>query len=149
MNRPDAPLPLDDARFPSGPWTGFFLQPNIPGRHVMELILTFANGEVKGEGRDRIGDFLIRGRFEPEDGSCWWTKSYVGLHDVTYKGFNEGKGVWGTWEIGTLWRGGFHIWPEGMADPTKPRMAAEEDLPVLIEEFAEQEADAELVTVGR
>ena len=30
-----------DPRFPSGPWTGFFLQKLLPGRHVMELRLTF------------------------------------------------------------------------------------------------------------
>ena len=41
-----------DPRFPSGPWTGFFLQPLVPGRHLMELRLTFRRGEVKGEGRD-------------------------------------------------------------------------------------------------
>jgi hypothetical protein len=27
-------------------------------------------------------------------------------------------------------RGGFHIWPEGMGDPTHPRLSAEADLPV-------------------
>ena len=148
MDRPTPTPPVEDARFPSGPWTGFFLQPDIPGRHSMELILTFANGEVKGEGRDRIGAFLIRGRFQVEDGQCWWTKSYLGRHDVTYKGFNEGKGIWGTWEIEVPSQGGFHIWPEGMADPTHPRIALEEDLPAFVGAFAEQEADAELVTVG-
>lgn len=34
-------------------------------------------------------------------------------HDVFYKGFREGKGIWGTWEIRKVGRGGFHIWPLG------------------------------------
>ena len=39
-----------DARFPSGKWTGFFLQSQgpRPGRHKMELHLTFENGAVSG-----------------------------------------------------------------------------------------------------
>jgi hypothetical protein len=31
---------------------------------------------------------------------------------VAYRGFREGKGIWGTWEITVLNRGGFHIWPK-------------------------------------
>src|SRR5262249_26954607 len=83
-----------DPRFPSGPWTGFFVQRAIPGRHVMELHLTFRAGEMTGEGRDWVGPFLLRGRYSVEDGKCHWTKRYLGKHDVWYKGFNEGKGIW-------------------------------------------------------
>jgi hypothetical protein len=57
----------------------------------------------------------------------------VGRHAVWYKGFNEGKGIWGTWELrdaGLTFSGGFHIWPEGMADPTQPVLAEEADVPV-------------------
>ena len=28
-----------------------------------------------------------------------------------YRGFREGKGIWGTWEITIRDHGGFHIWP--------------------------------------
>lgn len=42
---------------------------------------------------------------------CYWTKTYVGRHDVFYKGFREGKGIWGTWEYWKLSSGGFKIWP--------------------------------------
>jgi hypothetical protein len=143
--------PATDARFPSGPWTGFFLQPDLPGRHAMELTLQFRDGRVSGEGRDRVGSFLIRGRFQVEDGRCWWTKSYVGRHDVTYNGYNEGKGIWGIWEIEVPWRGGFHIWPEGMADPTSPRISVGEELPNLADEWVDSEIDVEsevMVTVG-
>ncbi len=137
----------EDARFPSGPWTGFFLQPDRPGRHAMELHLIFKDAEVQGEGRDRVGAFLIKGRFQVEDGRCWWTKSYVGQHQVHYQGYNEGKGIWGLWEMQLPWKGGFHIWPECMEDPTQPRSHTSEDLPVFLE-FEEAEADQVLVTVA-
>ena len=143
---PSKPAPCDDPRFPSGPWVGFFLQRERPGKNTMELILDFSEGQVVGEGRDCIGHFLIRGRFQVEDGRCWWTKSYLGLHDVSYTGYNEGKGIWGEWTIGSPWRGGFHIWPEAMGDPTEPKMSAAEDVPAYVDDSVD--ADAEVVTVG-
>jgi hypothetical protein len=119
-----------DPRFPSGKWAGYWTQKVHPaGKHHQELVLTFAKGEMQGEGRDRVGKFHIRGFYSIEDGKCRWTKRYVGRHDVFYQGFNEGKGIWGTWEIDII-KGGFHIWPEGMSDPTEPALSAEADLPV-------------------
>ena len=127
-----------DPRFPSGPWTGYFLQRLIPGRHLMELRLTFSGGIMQGEGRDWVGAFVIRGRYNVADGQCQWTKHYVGRHVVFYKGFNEGKGIWGTWEIPTEpkynQRGGFHIWPEGMAEPTGSHLTEAADLPAAVEQ---------------
>jgi hypothetical protein len=124
-----------DPRFPSGPWTGYFLQPLIPGRHLMELRLTFRGGAIAGEGRDWVGPFLVRGRYGVGDGRCHWTKRYLGKHDVFYQGFNEGKGIWGVWEMPDYnQRGGFHIWPEGMADPTGSHLAEAAELPAAFEE---------------
>jgi hypothetical protein len=128
-----------DPRFPSGPWTGFFLQKVIPGRHLMELRLTFRKGVMEGEGRDWVGPFVIRGRYNKDNGECRWTKRYLGKHDVYYKGFNEGKGIWGVWEMPHIPtpgfnRGGFHIWPEGMPDPTGSQLTEAAELPVVIEE---------------
>src|SRR3954447_18536962 len=77
----------------------------------MQLHLTFANGIVSGDGNDDIGRFFINGRYDSQAAECHWTKTYVGAHDVFYRGFREGKGIWGTWEIGNLAHGGFHIWP--------------------------------------
>jgi hypothetical protein len=133
----DPPDPLDletDPRFPSGPWTGFFLQRLLPGRHLMELRLTFRHGEVTGEGRDWVGAFIVRGKYDTADGRCHWSKRYVGKHDVFYDGFNEGRGIWGTWEIAASseyprQHGGFHIWPEGLADPTGSTLHAAAELP--------------------
>ena len=135
---PESPAELEtDPRFPSGKWAGFWTT-TVPvvTRPKQEMVLTFAKGEIKGEGRDMIGNFLIRGFYSTADGKCRWTKRYVGKHDVFYQGFNEGKGIWGTWELfdlGSVYTGGFHIWPEGMPDPTQPRLAEEADMPVQAE----------------
>lgn len=125
--------PETDPRFPSGRWVGFFLDKRMPGRHQMELLLTFAGGRLTGEGRDRVGAFTFEGSYDVADGKCGWFKRYTGRHAVRYTGFNEGKGIWGTWELrdlGATFSGGFHIWPEGMSDPTQPRLAEEADVPV-------------------
>jgi hypothetical protein len=119
-----------DPRFPSGKWFGFWTQTMpVRARPKQEMILTFTKGAVTGEGRDMVGPFLIRGFYSTADGKCRWTKRYVGKHDVFYEGFNEGKGIWGTWAI-DINHGGFHIWPEGMSDPTSPALAEEADVPV-------------------
>ena len=101
---------MSEELFPSGPWVGFYnYQPG--DRHRMDLNLHFAQGKVEGDGSDDIGRFLVRGRFDTTNRECHWTKTYLGAHDVFYRGFREGKGIWGTWEIGTFSHGGFHIWP--------------------------------------
>jgi hypothetical protein len=103
----------------------------------MELVLTFRQGTLRAEGRDWVGKFLFRGRYEVETGKCWWTKQYIGRHAIHYQGYNEGKGIWGTWEwsAGPTWRGGFHIWPVAMGDPTRPHLAEalDEPLPLDVE----------------
>ncbi len=135
MAAPEAFDLESDPRFPSGPWVGFFLQRLVPGRHLMELRLEFRREEITGTGRDWVGSFLVRGRYDLADGRCHWHKRYVGKHDVFYQGFNEGKGIWGTWEIAASkemfhQRGGFHIWPEGMGDPTNSHLTEAADVPL-------------------
>jgi hypothetical protein len=106
---------MTEPLFPSGPWTGFYNY--RPGdRHRMELRLTFASGNMSGDGVDDVGRFLIKGRYDAGSRECYWTKTYVSSHDVFYRGFREGKGIWGTWEIGILSHGGFHIWPRGAGE---------------------------------
>jgi hypothetical protein len=124
-----------DSRFPSGPWKGYFLQPGLPGRQWMELNLTFRRGNLRGDGRDWVGAFLFRGRYEVETGKCWWTKQYIGKHSIAYQGFNEGRGIWGTWEslTSSAWRGGFHIWPVAMGDPSGATLAEEADAPAAVD----------------
>jgi hypothetical protein len=141
-----------DPRFPSGPWQGFFLMAHLPGRHRMELHLSFRQGVMTGEGRDMIGPFLIRGKYNTDDGKCRWTKRYIGKHDVDYLGYNEGKGIWGLWEIPPSYRGGFHIWPSAMGDPTSPKLAEAIDEPAEVQPGQEVEkvgvAEPEPVPVG-
>jgi hypothetical protein len=96
----------------------------------MELHLTFANGQLAGDGRDDIGAFLVRGRYDAATRECYWTKSYVGAHDVFYRGFREGKGIWGTWEISILGHGGFHIWPRQAGEGEAESETAERPEPV-------------------
>jgi hypothetical protein len=136
-----APEPASetDPRFPSGPWQGFFLMAHWPGRHTMELHLHFHQGVMTGEGRDLIGDFIIRGKYNINDGKCHWTKKYINKHDVFYQGYNEGKGIWGIWEIPPDFRGGFHIWPTAMGDPTFPKLTESLDEPVQFDSVQEVE----------
>jgi hypothetical protein len=103
---------MSGSDFPSGPWTGFYNYGANTRKHRMDLVLTFANHVISGDGRDDIGLFLIGGRFDDTNGECHWTKTYVSAHDVYYRGFREGKGIWGLWELGSD-SGGFHIWPLG------------------------------------
>ena len=101
-----------DPDFPSGEWRGYYLQTGF-GKHRQTLVLTFRGGRMTGSGDDSIGRFTIKGRYDVESKEVTWTKSYLGSHDVYYRGFREIKGIWGTWEIGEAHRGGFHIWPIG------------------------------------
>jgi hypothetical protein len=124
---------VTDSRFPSGPWTGFFTYRGSPRRHRMDLSLHFAAGAMRGEGSDGVGPFKIAGRYA-DNGECLWVKGYLGAHNVDYRGFGEGRGIWGTWRIGTDSTGGFHIWPLGQ----EPAAAEEERAtePALVEALA-------------
>ena len=113
-----------DPRFPSGKWTGFYKYHGLNDKHPMELLLSFGGGTMAGEGRDPVGEFTVKGRYHTDDGACNFTKQYLRRHAVDYAGFNEGKGIWGTWAIGPS-KGGFHIWPEAMGDPSLDALAAE------------------------
>jgi hypothetical protein len=120
---------MNESLFPSGPWTGFYNY--RPGdRHRMDLHLNFARGNMSGDGADDIGRFLIKGRYDAATLECHWTKSYLGAHDVFYKGFREGKGIWGTWEIGRRFHGGFHIWPRAAGEGETQTEASELAEPV-------------------
>lgn len=128
---------MSEALFPSGPWTGFYKYSGQTVKHRMELHLEFANGRLTGEGIDDIGRFYIRGHYDARELECYWTKTYVGAHDVYYRGFREGKGIWGTWEIGLRARGGFHIWPKGAEEGETEEAAAQEPAPAQVVEPAE------------
>ncbi len=115
---------MSDDLFPSGPWVGFYNYSRSNEKHRMDLDLSFANGNMTGTGADDVGRFLIKGRYDSGAKECYWTKSYVGAHDVFYRGFREGKGIWGVWEL-SLGRGGFHIWPRQFGESAGESLSAE------------------------
>ena len=99
----------------------------------MRLSLAFADGRIQGDGRDTIGPFAMRGTYDTDSGKVTIHKRYLmigGLvYDVLYDGWaEEGRGIWGVWQL-AIDRGGFHLWPEGMADPTGSHLGAEADAP--------------------
>ncbi|HEV3418026.1 MAG TPA: hypothetical protein VG056_14465 [Pirellulales bacterium] len=132
--------PESDPRFPSGAWTGFYLQYWLPGRHTTNLHLTCHDGELAGTGSDRVGPYTIDGRYDLRTGQCEWTKCYIGKHSIAYRGINQGLGIWGVWELRQLGglfvdRGGFHIWPEGADVGAESDEAEQALLAVMREEF--------------
>lgn len=126
-----------DETFPSGPWLGFYTYScRHQNRHRQDMSLSFANNVITGEGNDDIGPFIIKGRYDATTKECHWTKTYVGVavHVVFYRGFGEGRGVWGTWEIGQKRSGGFHVWPlsHGLGDGDQEKQQQEEPLDVAV-----------------
>lgn len=116
---------LSDMDFPSGPWTGFYNCGRNARRHRMDLVLTFADHTVSGDGSDDVGQFGVTGGFDESNGECYWIKTYLGGHDVHYRGFREGKGIWGLWDLPNE-SGGFHIWPLGQGEGDQIHRSAEE-----------------------
>jgi hypothetical protein len=120
---------VSEELFTSGPWLGFYNY--RPGdKHRMDLQLTFHAGAITGDGNDDLGAFTIKGRYDAQSRECHWTKTYLGAHDVFYRGFREGKGIWGTWEIGPVAHGGFHIWPRGAGEGEERKETASQKAPV-------------------
>lgn len=106
---------MEQAHFPSGRWVGFYTYAKDSSRFMMDLVLKFHHGIMVGEGADGIGDFTLSGYYEESSRECGWTKTYAvtaGGHSVIYIGYQEKKGIWGTWSINQT-KGGFHIWPIG------------------------------------
>ncbi|MCX8091344.1 MAG: hypothetical protein N3I86_10530 [Verrucomicrobiae bacterium] len=111
--------------FPSGPWTGFYNY-SPRDKHRMDLELTFSGGRLSGVGVDDVGRFRVEGQYDVQTLECSWVKTYFGAHSVLYRGFREGKGIWGTWEITAFHRGGFHIWPKAEGEGDAQTEAAEQ-----------------------
>ncbi|MBI2946792.1 MAG: hypothetical protein HYY23_04040 [Verrucomicrobia bacterium] len=121
---------MSEQLFPSGPWVGFYNYSGPEDRHRMNLHLAFAGGRMTGDGNDDVGRFLIQGRYDTAALECHWTKTYPGSHDVFYRGFREGKGIWGTWEIHADCHGGFHIWPRSAGEGEEHQETNTEQKPV-------------------
>ena len=114
-----------DPRYPSGEWSGFFVQPDSSQRHWMLFYLEFRGGVIRGEGNDWIGAFHLSGTYDTGSGLCRWTKQYLGQHRVEYEGLNQGHGIVGKWTIADVWSDHFHIWPKGMGNLEEMYLEAE------------------------
>ena len=69
-----------------------------------------------------------------------WDRSNGRIYKVSYRGINDGHGIWGVWEIrllGGLYldRGGFHIWPEGSDVSEESARTEEAVLQIMRQEF--------------
>ena len=96
----------------------------------MRLGLTFApGGMISGEGDDDIAPFTIEGVFDTHSNEATWTKQYMGMHHVKYRGLFNSRSICGTWTLGGS-TGGFWIWPH-----TSEEVSAEET----VDEWPEEE----------
>jgi len=90
----------------NGRWKGFYTyryrrsDSSDRIRHPMKMVLTLADGNVRGEGTDpEIGAFEIEGIYLPGVNEIEFVKTYSGRHSIRYTGFYEqGYGIWGTWQ---------------------------------------------------
>ncbi|MDG2014024.1 MAG: hypothetical protein P8J33_10985 [Pirellulaceae bacterium] len=107
-----------DTRLPSGEWTGFYLEEHKPKRSWMHLYLHFEEHEIRGEGTDYVGPWLIKGTYDLENSICHWYKQYLKKHRVQYTGTITDSGIEGSWNIRDWNSGPFHIWPHNRSDLT-------------------------------
>ncbi len=105
-----------DRRFPTGEWTGFYIEAHNPRRGWMHLYLQFADQQIRGEGTDYVGPWHVTGTYDSDTGICQWLKQYIGQHQVQYQGQAGDNGIQGEWEIGGWFTGPFHIWPRDRQD---------------------------------
>jgi hypothetical protein len=97
--------------YPSGAWRGFWQQKGWGQQLMHDLQLRFEGGVIEGEGRDIIGPFTFRGKYDNR-GSVTLVKQYLGRHSVLYRGSYDGEGtIFGTWSIGEIWSGPFALSP--------------------------------------
>lgn len=110
-----------EAAYPSGPWRGYWEQPGWGRQSMDELVLEFASGQVRGQGRDCIGLFTFTGAYDA-DGSIQLLKQYVGRHRVQYQGKYDGEGtIHGVWSVEGISYGPFALTPESrQAPPSAP-----------------------------
>ncbi len=114
--------------YPSGAWRGFYSY-GRGDRHDMQLDMLFSGGMLVGDGIDDIGSFVMHGSYDPISGTCQWTKTYIGSHDVAYSGAREGNGIAGRWQLGRS-LGTFQIWPSRRTDTTGADQSIETPEPV-------------------
>jgi hypothetical protein len=99
---------------PSGSWAGYYVYAYGGGEHEMTLNLTFsADGKLWGDGIDDVALFTIDGSFDGVTREVTWTKSYLDMHSVEYRGLYHQRKISGTWTLTGVY-GGFCIWPNSL-----------------------------------
>jgi hypothetical protein len=97
--------------FHSGKWTGHWEQKGFGRQSMHQLLLTFSDGQIVGEGRDMLGEFIFIGTYEP-GGIIRMVKQYIGKHAVFYTGAYDGEGtISGEWMVAPGVVGPFALQP--------------------------------------
>jgi len=103
-------------------WTGWWEQHGYGRQEMRELELTVGRGGyVEGRGVDCIGEFHITGELTADKVSL--LKTYLGKHQVFYRGTNSGEGIYGTWhttdgrDVSGETTGPFALTPVGVPGP--------------------------------
>ena len=82
----------------------------------MRMVLTFAfDGRISGEGIDDVAPFTVSGAFYGPTNQASWTKSYIGMHSVEYRGVYDRLSICGDWNLPPS-TGGFWIWPSTLEE---------------------------------
>jgi hypothetical protein len=92
----------------SGVWSGYYEQGG--DRYEQQMTLEFADGLIRGDGIDGLGEFTLEGeyRVDGSDVRVGWVKTYNGAHSVLYLGAARGAALAGKWKLpGTS--GGFAL----------------------------------------
>lgn len=97
-------------RLSSGRWRGYYAQGG--SRYPQEVALEFADGIIRGDGRDDLGTFAIDGEYraDGDEVRVGWIKTYDGAHSVLYLGALRDRGIEGTWSLSGL-AGSFALAP--------------------------------------
>lgn len=87
------------------------------------MTLEFADGIVRGDGRDGIGPFTLEGEYRLAEGELrvGWIKTYDGAHSVLYLGHQRGASIVGRWSIPPGFDGAFGLHPGDAPQPPTPR----------------------------
>lgn len=120
-NAPTPPPPSNC--LPSGEWTGFYVENHRKERSWMHLYLQIGGGQIDGEGTDYVGPWSIQGHYDLSRSQCDWIKTYLGKHQVQYRGQITESGIQGIWNIRGRNQGPFHIWPQSRSELTKMFLA--------------------------
>lgn len=78
--------------FPSGPWTGFYNYGRSTRKHRMDLVLTFCNHTISGDGSDDIGRFFLAGGSMTKKGNVTGRRLTSARTRFTTAGFARAKG---------------------------------------------------------